>query len=161
MPKSDAGSDVVKPALSFFHPKPSGLVLHVLPNVCMGHAIRMWSAVCSAALHLQFNEGVRPHLCMDKWNHPSPIHRRLSLTQAVQGKLIPTDLALVLGIKTRSLEVFSQYSVFHLWFVHSEAQMQSPARLCERFCTASTTGHLDLSLSWQASKDPLKRLYKV
>ena len=39
--------------------------------------------------------------------------------------------------------------------------MPSPARLFKRFHTASTNGHLDLSLPWQVSKDPLKRPYKV
>ena len=34
----------------------------------MGHTIRTWSEVCSAALHSQFNKGARPHLCMDEWN---------------------------------------------------------------------------------------------
>ena len=81
---------------------------------CMGHATRTWSAVCSAALHLQFGERARPHLCMDKWNRPTPVLKRLSLTQAARDKPIPTSLAPVLGTKTRSLEEFSQYSVFHL-----------------------------------------------
>ena len=81
------------------------------------------------APYSQFGEEARPRLCMDEWNRPTSVRRRLSLTQAVQGKLIPTGLALVLGIKTtRSLKVFSQYSAFHLWFVHSEARMPSLAR---------------------------------
>ena len=92
---------------------------------CIGHAVSTWSAVCSEAPHSQFGEGARPHLCMDEWNHPTPVRRRLSLTQATRGKPIPTGLALVPGTKARSLEVFSQYSVFHLWFVHSEARMPS------------------------------------
>ena len=66
---------------------------------------------------------------MDEWNRPKPVLKRLSLTQAVRGKLIPTGLAPVLGTKTRSLDVFSQYCSFHLWFVYSEARMPSPARL--------------------------------
>ena len=61
---------------------------------------------------------------MDEWNRPTPIHRRLSLTQATRGKPIPTGLAPVSGTKARSLEAFSQYSVFHLSFVHSEARCQ-------------------------------------
>ena len=81
---------------------------------CMGHAIRTWSAVCSEAPQSQFGEEARPHLCMDEWNRPTPVRRRLSLTQAVRGKIIPTSVALVLGIKTRSLDIFSQYSAFHL-----------------------------------------------
>ena len=81
---------------------------------CIGHAVRTWSAVCSEAPHSQFGEGVRPHLCMDEWNRPTPVCRQLNLTQAARGKPIPTDLAPVLSTKTRSLEAFSQYSVFHL-----------------------------------------------
>ena len=52
---------------------------------------------------------------------PTPVRRRLSLTQASRGKPIPTGLAPVPGTKARSLEAPSQYSVFHLWFVHSES----------------------------------------
>ena len=36
------------------------------------------------------------------------------MTQAVWGKFNPTGLALVLGMKTKNLDVFSHYSVFHL-----------------------------------------------
>ena len=32
---------------------------------CIGHAVSTWSAVCSEAPHSQFDEGARPHLCMD------------------------------------------------------------------------------------------------
>ena len=81
---------------------------------CIGHAVRTWFAVCSEAPHSQFGEGARPHLCMDEWNRPTPIRRRLSLTQAARGKLISTGLAPVPVTKARSLEAFSQYSVFHL-----------------------------------------------
>ena len=40
------------------------------------------------------------------------------LNQVVQNKFIPTSLVLLMGMKARSLEVFLQYSVFHLCFVH-------------------------------------------
>ena len=60
---------------------------------CIGHAVSTWSAVCSEAPHSQFSEGARPHLCMDEWNRPTPVRRRLSLTQAAWGKPIPTGLA--------------------------------------------------------------------
>ena len=83
---------------------------------CIGHAVNIWSAVCSEAPHSQFDEGAKPHLCMDEWNRPTPVRRRLSLTQAARGKLIPTGLAPVSGTKTRSLEAFSQYSAFHFNF---------------------------------------------
>ena len=81
---------------------------------CIGHAVSTWSAVCSEVPHSQFGEGARPHLYMYEWDRPTPVHRRLNLTQAARGKLIPTGLALVPGTKARSLEAFSQYSVFHL-----------------------------------------------
>ena len=81
---------------------------------CIGHGVRKWSAVCSEAPHSQFGEGARPHSCMDEWNRPTPVRRRLSLTQAARGKPIPTGLTPVPGTKARSLEAFSQYSVFHL-----------------------------------------------
>ena len=57
----------------------------------------------------EFDEGARLHLCMDKWNHSTPIRKRLNLIQAVWDKPITTGLAPVLGAKTRSLEEFSQY----------------------------------------------------
>ena len=53
---------------------------------CIGHAVRTWSAVCSEAPHSQFGERARPHLCMDECNRPTPVRRRLSLTQAARGK---------------------------------------------------------------------------
>ena len=81
---------------------------------CIGHTVRTWSAVCSEAPHSQFGEGARPHLCINEWNRPTPVRRRLSLTQAARGKPILTSLAPVSGTKARSLEAFSQYSVFHL-----------------------------------------------
>ena len=81
---------------------------------CIGHAVSTWSAVCSEVPHSQFSEGARPHLCMDEWNRPTPVRRRLSLTQAAQGKPIRTGLAPVPGTKARGLEAFLQCSVFHL-----------------------------------------------
>ena len=81
---------------------------------CIGHAVSTWSAVCSEAPHSQFGEEARPHLCMDEWNRPTPVRRCLSLTQDARGKPITTSLAPVSGTKPRSLEAFSQYSVFHL-----------------------------------------------
>ena len=81
---------------------------------CIGHAVSTWSAVCSEVPHLQFGEKAKPHLCMDEWNCPTPVRRRLSLTQAAWSKPIPTGLELVPSTKARSLEAFSQYSVFHL-----------------------------------------------
>ena len=85
---------------------------------------------------------------MGEWNRPTPVRRRLSLTQAARGKPIPTGLAPVSGTKARSLEAFSQYSVFHLWFVHSEVRVPNLARLSKRFRATGTNGRLDLILTW-------------
>ena len=89
---------------------------------CTGHAIKTWSTVYSAVPHSQFGEGVRPHLCMGEWNRPTPVLKRLSLTQAAWDKPIPTGQAPVLGTKAFLqvllqafyLDVFLQYSAFHL-----------------------------------------------
>ena len=79
---------------------------------CDGHCIRlvirMSSVVCSMALHSRFGGAVRPHLCKDEWNCSTPGCRQLSLTQTVRDKLIPTGLALILDIKTWSLDVLLQ-----------------------------------------------------
>ena len=66
---------------------------------CIGHAVSTWFAVCSEAPHSQFGEGARPNSCMDEWNCPTPVRRRLNLTQAARGKPIPTGLAPVQGTK--------------------------------------------------------------
>ena len=50
---------------------------------CMRHAIGTSFAVCSTAPHSQFDEGARTHFCKDEWNRPTPVLKRLSLTQAV------------------------------------------------------------------------------
>ena len=81
---------------------------------CIGHAVRTWPAVCLEAPHSQFGEEARPNLCMDEWNCPTPVRRRLSLTQVARGKPITTGLAPFPGTKTQSLEAPSQYFVFHL-----------------------------------------------
>ena len=87
LPKSDAGSGVIKPASSFVIQNRQ-ISCSMCGARCIGHAVRTWSAVYSEAPHShpQFAEGARPHLCMDKWNRPTPVRRRLSLTQAARGK---------------------------------------------------------------------------
>ena len=113
LPGSDAGSDML---LSQHRVSSSKTVRPRAPcgARCIGHIVSTWSAVCSEAPHSQFGEGARSHLCMDEWNRPTPVRRRLSLTQAARGKPIPTGLTLVPSTKARSLEAFSQYSAFHL-----------------------------------------------
>ena len=74
---------------------------------CIGHAVSTWSGVCSEAPHSQFGEGAKPHLCMDEWTRPTPVCRRLSLTQATRGKPISTGLAPVSGTKAQGQQAFS------------------------------------------------------
>ena len=128
---------------------------------CMGHAIKTWSAFCSKAMHSYFGEGARIYSYMDECNCPISVCRRLSLIQAVRGKLILIGLVLVLGIKTRSLKEFSRYSTFHLWFAHLEARMPSRARLFKRFCAAGINERLNFNLSRRASEYPLDKPNKI
>ena len=59
---------------------------------------------------LLLGEESRPHWCVDKWNRPTPVRRRLTLTKTVN----PTSPALVLGMKTPSLDLFSACSIYNL-----------------------------------------------
>ena len=65
---------------------------------CVENVKIMWSAVCSLTPQSHFAEGARPHLRMDKPKRPTPVRKRLSLTQAVLVKLIPIGLVLTLGM---------------------------------------------------------------
>ena len=40
---------------------------------CVGHVMTIWSAVCSAAPHSQYNVRAIPQLCMDDWKHQTPV----------------------------------------------------------------------------------------
>ena len=80
---------------------------------CMGRTIRAWFAVCSVTLHLQCAAGAKPHFFMDEYNRPTPVGK-LNLAQAALGKPISTGWILVMGMKTRTLDALSQYSMFHL-----------------------------------------------
>jgi len=80
-----------------------------------GQEVNMWSAVCSSALHLQFAEGTKPHLCIVEHNSPTPVCRRFSLTQEGLGRVIPSSEGPGDGINVWKREVFFCHSVFHLW----------------------------------------------
>ena len=66
----------------FRHRKPLDLVFHVVFD--------LWSTLLEHGLRFvqQFGEEARPHLWINKCNRPTPVLRRLNLTQAVRGKLI-------------------------------------------------------------------------
>ena len=73
---SNAGSDVVKQLTNIFHPKTSDLVLHLVPDV--------WGKLLECGLSFVQRRRTcnlvreRLHLCMDKWNCPTSVCRRLS-----------------------------------------------------------------------------------
>ena len=101
-PGSNAGSDGVKPASSF-----------IIQN-------SMWCPTHGARYYVERNlrfvqrrrtrNSVKEQDLICAWTNAITQHQSasLSLTQAVRAKLIPTDLALVLGMKTQSLKIFSQ-----------------------------------------------------
>ena len=80
------------------------LVLHVVPDMVL----------LERGLRYLQRRRTRNYLHMDEWNRPTPVRRRLSFTLVVWGKLNPIGLALVLGIKVRSLDVLPHHSVMHL-----------------------------------------------
>ena len=49
---------------------------------CVGHAEMMWSVVCLCAPHSQLQEQARPYLYKDDRKRPTPVCKRLSVTQA-------------------------------------------------------------------------------
>ena len=78
----------------------------------MGDVKIMWSAVCSLAPHSHFAEEARPHQCIDKPKRPTPVRKRLSLTQTVLVKLNPIGLVVVNETKPKK-KVESTFSM--LW----------------------------------------------
>jgi len=52
---------------------------------------RSYHQIFSAVIlrHLQFAEGTKPHLCIVERNSPTPVRRRISLTQESLGRVIP------------------------------------------------------------------------
>ena len=71
LPRSDAGSDGVKPALSFVIQNRQTLCSVWCPMYRAERGLQ----VCSVVQDSQFNEGARPHLYMDKWIRPTPARR--------------------------------------------------------------------------------------
>ena len=79
----------------------------------------------------QFGEGARSHCCMDEWNRPTPVRRRLILTQAVRGKLNPTGLVLVMRKKPWNIDVYQRYTLcMSLMQTYSHS---TPCSICDSF----------------------------
>ena len=101
----------------------------------------MWSAVCSSAPHLQTAVGAIPHLCTIERNKPTPVQRRLSLTQDVPGRYIPSRLGMTSGKR----EVLPCHSVFHLVSTQHATLVHDLKKSFKRFSAAGINGCLDLS----------------
>jgi len=78
-----------------------------------GQEASMRSAVCSSAPHLQFAEGIKPHLCIVERNSPTPVRRRFSLTQEGLHRVILGGEGPGGGIIVWRREVFFCHSIFH------------------------------------------------
>ena len=97
---------------------------------CIEHAVRTWSAVCSEAPQSQFGEGARPHLCMDEWNHPTPVRRQLSLTQATGGKPVTTARFEPTFLFILFLFIFVCTALFSLWLFFLSRVCNRPKAFC-------------------------------
>jgi len=110
----------------------------------IGHWRTTWSTVCSSAPHSQTAEEAIPHLYKQERKRPTPVRRRLSLTQALLGRVIPCVCVPVCGIKMRSLVGLSAHSAFHWWPAHCAARMLLLSEKLVSCCAAGTNGCLDL-----------------
>ena len=113
-------------------------MLHVVPE--MGHIVSTWSAVCSEAPHSQFGEGARLHLCMDEWNRPTPVRRRLR-----RGKPIDTGP----GHKSTGGSTFTTPRSIYDLSIRGRSQVWQD---CPR---EGTNGRL--VSHWPVSEDPFNR----
>ena len=128
---------------------------------CMGHAIRTWSTVCSAAPHLQFSEGARPHLCVNE--------RRIANTSPKAVELNPSCLEQAhsnrpgTGSGYKNTNLGSILKILRVQFMVRPLRSTDAKsnKVVQRFRAAGTNGRLNLSFSWRASKDLLKRIYNL
>ncbi|XP_076804591.1 uncharacterized protein LOC143448655 [Clavelina lepadiformis] len=74
----------------------------------IGQALITWSAVCSVAPHSHPGEGASPHLCMSERKRPTPVRKRLSLTQAVLARDIPGGFRSASVMKSFVINHFSK-----------------------------------------------------
>ena len=82
LPRSDAGSDGVKPAPCFVI---QNYQTHYFLR-CMDHVKIMWSAACSLVPHLHFAEEARCHLCMDETKRPTPLRKAIEFDPGCSGQ---------------------------------------------------------------------------
>ena len=78
----------------------------------------MLSAVCSVVPHSQFENGTRPHLCIDEEKHQTTERTRSSLIQNVPGKThTHWSGADPVYDEKLDIDIFSDYSMFHFVLV--------------------------------------------
>ena len=92
---------------------------------CVGHEKMMRSAVCSCTPHSKIQEGARLHLCMSDHKCPTPVCKRLSLTQAGLGRPSLRGLEPTRGMKLESLDELFKNSMFHVKPFHRRSRTSS------------------------------------
>ena len=108
----------------------------------MGQDVIACSAVCNLAIHAQAAAETILYLCVSERNRLMRVRRRLSLTHAELGKLIPGDVWLTSLLNIWSREVFFRHSMLHLYSAYRVTVVPDRARL---FSSSSTNGCHDLS----------------
>ena len=111
----------------------------------MGQDVIACSALSSFAPHSQAADKAIPHLRVSERNRPTPIWRRLNLTHAGLGNLIPGGVALTSLINAWSLEAFSRHSMLHLYSTHRATLVPDWAGSFGSSRAAGTNGCFDLS----------------
>ncbi|CAK8687580.1 unnamed protein product [Clavelina lepadiformis] len=111
----------------------------------IGQAMITWSAVCSVAPHSHPGEAASPYLCMSERKRPTPVRKRLSLTQAVLARDIPGRFGSASAMKSQSLKVLFCHSVLNMWFIQCAALSPRTSALLSSCCAAGTKGCLDFS----------------
>ena len=102
-----------------------------------GHWRTTWSTACSSAPHSQAADEAMPHLYKQERKRPTPVRRRLNLTQAL-GRVIQEGGYRCWGWKCGVL-----HSTFHWWSTQCPARMLLSDELMS-CCAAGTNGCLDI-----------------
>ena len=105
----------------------------------------MCLAICPSAPHSQAAVEAITCLCVFEWNRRIPVQRRSKLIHANRKKLILGGVGLTTLINVLSLEMFSRYSMLHLYSAHCAILVPDWAGSFKSSIAAGTNGCLDLS----------------
>ena len=126
----------------------SAYTISDFPFVCL-----IKPSVCHAQLFF-ITKLQQSSFCISFSNTIPPMYTFKTLsTSPVQDKFISIDLVMTLGMQTQSADVFFQYSIPHVKFVHLAAQTPNSDKLCNNFRAAGTNRCLDFNLSLLAACD--------